>query len=83
MTREGDASAKARPRASARRRRQQITRFSYEPRQPRGTPTPMLIANTYILGVLGTAALLGIAALVHKHTRRHRDVAERSTNHAS
>jgi hypothetical protein len=68
---------------AARRIRQQITGFSYEPPR-RGPPQGcMAIANTFILWVLGTAAFLGIAAVVHRHTRRGRDVADRSTNHAS
>jgi hypothetical protein len=43
----------------------------------------MAIANTFILWVLGAAAFLGVAALVQKRTRRERDVAEQSSNHAS
>jgi cytochrome c-type biogenesis protein CcmH/NrfF len=43
----------------------------------------MVIANTFILWVLGAAAFLGVAALVQKRTRRDRDVAEQSSNHAS
>ncbi|MEJ8836029.1 hypothetical protein [Ramlibacter sp. AN1133] len=43
----------------------------------------MVIANTFILWVLGAAAILGVAAVAHKRTRRDRDVAERSSNHAS
>jgi hypothetical protein len=43
----------------------------------------MVIANTFILWVLGAAAFLGVAAVVQKRTRRDRDVADRSSNHAS
>jgi hypothetical protein len=43
----------------------------------------MVIANTFILWVLGAAAFLGVAALVQKRSRRDRDVEERSSNHAS
>jgi hypothetical protein len=43
----------------------------------------MVIANTFILWVLGAAAFLGVAALVQKRTRHDRDVAEQSSNHAS
>ena len=43
----------------------------------------MVIATTFILWVLGAAAFLGVAAVVHKRSRRDRDVVERSSNHAS
>jgi hypothetical protein len=43
----------------------------------------MDIANTFILWLLGAAAFIGVAAIVHKRTRRDRDVVERSSNHAS
>jgi hypothetical protein len=43
----------------------------------------MAIANAYILWLLGAAAFIGIAAVVQKRTRKHRDEADRSSNHAS
>ena len=43
----------------------------------------MVIANTFILWVLGAAAFVGVAALVQKRMRRNRDIADRSSNHAS
>ncbi|GAB3652483.1 hypothetical protein [Ramlibacter alkalitolerans] len=43
----------------------------------------MDIANTFILWVLGSAAFLGVAALVQKRTHRERELAQQSSNHAS
>jgi hypothetical protein len=41
------------------------------------------ILNTFILVVLGGAALLGVSALVEKRTVRHRRHDQRSTNIAA
>jgi hypothetical protein len=43
----------------------------------------MVIANTFVLWLLGAAAFIGVAAVVHKRTARRDAVAERSTNAAS
>ena len=67
----------------ARPHRQQITGLSYELPAAPGSQSCMVIANTFILWVLGAAAFMAVAAVVQKRTRRDRDVAERSTNHAS
>ena len=64
-------------------RRPQVAALSYEPSCRAASQRCMVIANTFILWVLGAAAFLGVAAVVHKRSRRDRDVVERSSNHAS
>jgi len=68
---------------AARRLRQQHPGLSYEPAAAAASPTVMIIANTFILWLLGAAGILGIAAALQKRSRRHRLQAERSTNHAA
>ena len=76
-------AAKPRPRGAACRCAQQVTVGSYERPPPLASPTDRALANAFILGLLGAAAFLVVAAMVQKRSRRRRNVAGRRTNHAA